>query len=409
MLPMKKTLSHRPASQDQAFPRMGPQQPLLAAEGASGRRRLALLIHGLHGGGAERWMSELANRWSAQHEVHLVTWDRIRSEEYPLLSSVQRIGLGVQQVSHGTLAGVLANVRRVRLLRKTLRRLRPDLVLSFSDQMNIVSLEATRGLQVPHWISEHSHPGHQRLSPLWERWRKRSYPRCTGCHVLTEEIASYMTRWIAADKFRVIPPAISLPPAGQSLELSSGRGKAGMRSVLYVGRLSEEKGCAELLRAWAEVAGELPDWQLLIAGEGALRDELEQQAREMPRVQFLGWIENPASLYAQADLFVLPSRYEGFPLALLEAMRCGLPCVATRCSSAIEVLSRAGEGVRVVPVVAEQGQASVANAFGALATSILMLAENPALRQQMGHAAQSIASGYSWDALGPAWDAILDA
>ncbi len=105
------------------------------------------------------------------------------------------------------------------------------------------------------------------------------------------------------------------------------------KTLLAVGRLHEQKGFDLLLRAWKPIEKNHPEWTLRIVGEGPKRSELEAQIREqgLQRAVLAGRTADVAKEYASASLFVLSSRYEGLPLALIEAMWCGLPCVAFDC------------------------------------------------------------------------------
>lgn len=103
--------------------------------------------------------------------------------------------------------------------------------------------------------------------------------------------------------------------------------------VLAVGRLHEQKGFDLLLQAWEHIEKSYPEWTLRIVGEGPKRSELENQIKELglERAELAGSMSNVANEYAEASLFVLSSRYEGFSLVLSEAMWSGLPCVAFDC------------------------------------------------------------------------------
>ncbi len=143
----------------------------------SNPKRIALTIHALFGGGAERLMAQLAARWSeAGHDVHLVTWSGTETDQYRVPIQVKRHGLALLSESSSRLRGIAANVRRIRVLRNTLRRIEPELIVSFCDQMNIVTLQAARKLAAPVVIAEHSNPAKQKLNRLWEYWRSRVYP-----------------------------------------------------------------------------------------------------------------------------------------------------------------------------------------------------------------------------------------
>lgn len=105
------------------------------------------------------------------------------------------------------------------------------------------------------------------------------------------------------------------------------------KTVLAVGRLHEQKGFDLLLQAWKPIEKTYSDWSLRIVGEGPKRAELEAQieSQGLKRVVLVGATNNVLDEYEAASIFVLSSRYEGLPLALIEAMWCGLPCIAFDC------------------------------------------------------------------------------
>ena len=105
------------------------------------------------------------------------------------------------------------------------------------------------------------------------------------------------------------------------------------KTVLAVGRLHEQKGFDLLLQAWKPIEKTYSDWSLRIVGEGPKRAELEAQieSQDLKRVVLAGATNNVLDEYEAASIFVLSSRYEGLPLALIEAMWCGLPCIAFDC------------------------------------------------------------------------------
>ena len=107
--------------------------------------RIALVIHALKGGGAERLMSQLASRWAeAGHDVHLITLATAATDAYPLDARVVRHGLDLMRDSQNRLQGAIANFNRVHKLRRQLRKLDPDFILSFCDRMNIVTASTNR-------------------------------------------------------------------------------------------------------------------------------------------------------------------------------------------------------------------------------------------------------------------------
>jgi glycosyltransferase involved in cell wall biosynthesis len=139
---------------------------------------------------------------------------------------------------------------------------------------------------------------------------------------------------------KCIPNPCAIKYREQSSEyrvLSSEYGVQSIKRLLAVGRLHEQKGFDMLLEAWNNVQRDnvqcTKDWSLRIVGEGPQRAALEQQIMDLQlsNVVLAGRVENMVEEYAAASLFVLSSRYEGLPLALIEAMWCGLPCVSVDC------------------------------------------------------------------------------
>jgi glycosyltransferase involved in cell wall biosynthesis len=115
--------------------------------------------------------------------------------------------------------------------------------------------------------------------------------------------------------------------------------------VVSAGRIAREKGVDVLVAAWPRVLARIPSANLCILGDGAERAPL---SRLLPQALWMGGIPDVARYLRAADAFALPSRTEGMPVALLEAMACGLPCVATAVGGTVEVLEDGFTG-RLVP------------------------------------------------------------
>jgi len=155
--------------------------------------------------------------------------------------------------------------------------------------------------------------------------------------------------------------------------------------VLFVGRLSYQKGLDVLLDAWARFIARRPRASLLVLGDGPDRDRLLRQAQELgisKSVDFRGLRHDVGTHYAAADIFVLPSRYEGFPNVLLEAMAAGLPTIATRVSGSEDALENGRNGLLVPPGEADP-----------LLEALLKLADNPRMLEILGAEARKTAEG----------------
>jgi glycosyltransferase involved in cell wall biosynthesis len=194
----------------------------------------------------------------------------------------------------------------------------------------------------------------------------------------------------------VIPNAVPAPTA----EPFRHAGRSEERAILAVGRLEPQKGFDVLLRAFADVARSRPEWRLRIAGEGPERGRLEALVFDLgieDRVNLDGVVSDIDAAMRSADLFVLSSRYEGFPNALCEAMASGLPVIATDCPVGPREIVRDGIDGVLVPPEDER----------ALAGAMDRLMDDPASRERLGAAASAIAERFTPVAILDRWESLL--
>ena len=166
-------------------------------------------------------------------------------------------------------------------------------------------------------------------------------------------------------------------------------------------RLVPQKGIDVLIRALAQTTGATRDWTLTLVGDGPEREALERQVLQaglQEKVHFLGYRPDPQTFLLQAGVFVLPSRFEGMPNALLEAMAAGLAVVVTDASPGpLEVVVNGVSGL-VVP----------SDEPSALADALDRLAADPGLRERLGAAARATLRQSDWPVVGPIWESLVD-
>jgi glycosyltransferase involved in cell wall biosynthesis len=172
---------------------------------------------------------------------------------------------------------------------------------------------------------------------------------------------------------------------------------------MAMGRLNRQKGFDLLLRAFALAAPAAPTgspWQLVILGEGEERPALTALVTELGlagRVHLPGRIDNPYDSLRQAELFVMSSRYEGFPMSLLEAMACGLPVLCTDCSTgAREILTPGVDGELVPP-----------EDVPALGAALAALMADPARRRALAAQAPKVLERFSLERVLARWDDLF--
>lgn len=169
------------------------------------------------------------------------------------------------------------------------------------------------------------------VNMLWNNRRRGTYSSLVQRYVALTEFARerFIAGGLPADRIEVKPNALTTaPPVG------SGQGG----HAVFVGRLSAEKGVHTLIEAWKA----LPDIRLKVAGEGPMRQQLEEQARrDGVNVEFMGRLERSrvVEVVGEASLAVVPSQwFEGFPMVVVEALACGTPVVASRLGSLAEIV-----------------------------------------------------------------------
>lgn len=173
------------------------------------------------------------------------------------------------------------------------------------------------------------------------------------------------------------------------------------RTVLYLGRLSLEKGPEFLVRAWGQVAERHPDWRLRIVGSGpeerAVQKAVAGLAAGSDRVDVVPPVTDAEAELRAASLLVMPSLTEGLPLSLAEAMAHGLPCVATDCSAGVRLLTDDGAAALLVPRADDS----------ALASALDRLMSDPGLRDELAARARPAVEPYRIEPVLDRWEDLI--
>jgi len=172
-------------------------------------------------------------------------------------------------------------------------------------------------------------------------------------------------------------------------------------TILSIGRLVPQKGFDQLLAAFSGLVGRFPEWRLVILGEGPMRSNLEEMCDNLGlkgQVTFSGTITITEHLLRCAKIFVLPSRYEGFPNALLEAMAAGMAVVSFDCPTGPREMIEPGTNGVLVPL----GKISL------LESSLAELMSDPQKRARLGDRARLVRELYSLAEISRQWMQVLD-
>jgi len=349
---------------------------------------VCLVAPSLQLGGLENSVAVVANLLSRRgHRTALVTCYR-HERFYRLAKCVEVIEPGFDRFR---VPGPLFYARWMRFVRKAVRGVSPDVVLSYGDFHNALVLAALAATGLPVVVSDRASPG-LHFPLLVRTLRRMTYPGAAGIVAQTgraAQVKQTMTRGrvpieIIPNSIREFPPHPDVPRECV---------------VLAVARHYRVKGLDRLIEAFAR--SDLRDWALEIAGsEGpetprlkALLDRLGLSGR----VRFLGSVKDLSVVYARAGIFVLPSRSEGFPNALIEAMAHGCPAISFDIDAGPADIIRHGEN----------GLLIADGDIPALAAALRGLAEDESRRRQLGNRARAISEELGPQRIGDRLSAFL--
>jgi GalNAc-alpha-(1->4)-GalNAc-alpha-(1->3)-diNAcBac-PP-undecaprenol alpha-1,4-N-acetyl-D-galactosaminyltransferase len=394
------------------------------------RRRVTFVIAHLGPGGAQRVAATAANALAEQGvEMHIITVLDNPPDSYTLDPRVQRhrqpqhgrqtkhsleyngsqrlntdtrrsVGWFVRAVLNKTLRRPLRIAalgakftRQARWLRQTLNDIKPDAVLSFLTQTNILTVLATRGMQLRTIISERNDPRLQSHRQHVVLMRRLLYRWSDLVTANSRGAVEALREFVPKHKLAFLPNPLSLSNRS-AIEFAE-------PTFITVTRLVEQKGIDVLLKAATEALEKLPGWRLAIVGDGPLSDDLRALSRHLgiaERVDWFGHVDDPIPYLKAAKFFVLTSRFEGSPNALLEAMACGLPAIVSDASPGpLELIGQEESGL-IVPV--EDAHAT--------ADAIVRLATDDGLREALGAQAIERTRSYQLESAIPVWLELLD-
>ena len=350
---------------------------------------IALCITELHVGGAERVLVELATRLDRTRFEPFVCSMKPRpvEGEHHFLDVLREADIAIE---FADIASPLTLPLKIAKLRKIFKLRKPHVCQSFLFHANFFSRLAARSAGVPVVVSgirvaEHEKKWHLQLDRLTQSLVNQYI--CVSKGVAEHTAAQ---GGIAQRKITVIPNGIDVAgyENASPVDLTSCGCSPNTRKVIVIGRLHQQKGIDWLLQTMPLWLEQRPDCELLIVGDGPERNRLEHMAMQLPshdRVRFLGHRRDVPQLLAAARLLLLPSRWEGMPNVVMQAMAAGLPIVATEAEGIEELLleqHHAFEAIEAAALTSPQTcRFGDANEFAAKVNAIL---DQPELGQRLG-------------------------
>lgn len=338
-------------------------------------------------GGSERVAVNLAAAMLTRgHAVDLLTWigpTGNREPVYPLAS-----GVGFYAFPYTGASSEITSVR------ERLKAGEYDCLLSLqTDHAHLYWLTACQGMGIPVICSERNEPS--AIEQIY--WNRSGRLAALGAadriHEMLPAYVDSIPPWLA-ERVRVIPNAA---PAVSAIAKSTDTGR---KTLLYLGRLAAQKRPLILIEAFNQLSGCFPDWDLVIWGHGKLEQDVKKgisasSARE--RIKFMGQSDDPAGVYATAQIYCLPSSHEGFPNTALEAMAAGLPIVGFgKCAALANIIKQGETGI----LAKDETAASLAEALA-------QLMSDAGKRKRMGASAKREAEKYAPDLIYDQWEELF--
>lgn len=309
------------------------------------RKCICLVIPSLQAGGMERVMAELADYFASKDEldIHLLLYDLTREMFYRVPESIK---IHKPQFKFNNKVRLFNTVRTALFLRRVVKEIRPDSIMSFGEYWNSFVLISLTGLSFPVYISDRCSP-EKEYSYFHRFLRSFFYPKASGIIAQTQKAKDVYSRQFKHHNIEVI---------GNPIREIAADGRTKRENiVLMVGRLIKTKHQDRLIDVFLKI--NKPDWKLILVGYDHLKQNTSELLRDLinrnkgtDRVLLAGRQADVDSFYRISKIFAFTSSSEGFPNAIGEAMSAGLPVVAFDCVAGPSEMIRDGLNGYLVPL-----------------------------------------------------------
>ena len=399
-------------------------------------KSIAFYIGGLCIGGAERVICNLAEYFYGEgYRVTMVT--KVRDEkEYELNPGIKRVIADIT-LEEETASRIRNLFARIAKLKRIWKEVKPDVIVSFIRKNNLMAIASAAPLGIPVVVSVRSAPERELKGFGFKTISFLLFRQAAGVVLQTREAYDFFPGYIRA-KAVVLPNSINPVFLKESEKLALERNsdingasnekpeKVAVentniiceepmvidsrvvfskreKKIITVGRIDDNKNQRMLVEAYAKIAGPYPEWSLELIGDGNGRQALEEYVSTLPckdRISFTGAVDDVVKRMSEASIFVLPSKIEGMPNALIEAMVMGMACISTDCpcGGPRDLIAAEETNGILVPV----------DNVDTMAMALKRLITNDTLRQSMGDNARKIIATLHPDMVNKQWKNYIE-
>ncbi len=350
--------------------------------------KIAFIISSLGSGGAERVLSLMANYWAQnKYSITVITLDN-STPFFLLEDGITLEQLSLLKNSLSVFSALANNIARIKIIRKKLKEIDPDIAISFMTETNILSIIGCRIINIPIIIAERICYDFLK-SRVWVNLRKLVYRFSNALIVQTI---------YDRNKYHRLSNTYVINNPLNFKEIIPNNNREG-KNIIAVGRLDRQKGFDRLIKAFSHI--DPKDWKLSIIGEGSERSNLEKLIYDLNLKDYISLPGRTKAIdkwYKKSSVFVLSSRAEGFPNALCEAMAYGCACISFDCiAGPTEIITDKVDGYLI-----KNGDVN------ALTEKLDFLINNPEERRRIGKEAMKIRDKLNIDSIMGQWDKIID-
>ena len=298
-------------------------------------------------GGAEKLLVNFTNILADKHQIHIIY---LKGE--PKLKSLLNERIKVHYIP--------LDVRCPSRLRKLLKFLEPDIVHTHLGHADLLGLWACRGLPLKRFCTMHNvyFKWNWVDKVIFALYRSTFTYHGKNCRVscISNAVARHVSKTLLVKSENISVNYNAIPPSSVSFTKAEARRRLSLDPevfvVLTIGRLRVQKSLDTLLSSIPELKETIPNFRILIVGEGELERDLKSLSIKLGIehfVQFRGSTQTPEIYYAASDVFVLPSVFEGLPTVVLEAFRASLPVIASDIEGTNEIVRDGFTGLLFPP------------------------------------------------------------
>lgn len=296
-------------------------------------------------GGMERVMAGFANYLTTHEDLEVTLILMLKVDIFYKVDD--RIKIIEPDFQYKKKNRILYLIKILFWLRKEIKKVKPNTILSFGEYWNSVMLASVYGLKIPKYISDRSKPTIE-----WKGYneivRKATYKTATGFVAQTELSAQIIEERYSIQNFLIAGNPI------RKIELVNDTERNNI--IISVGRLIEYKQFNKLINIFSKLSN-TGNWKLMILGNGPLYEDLQKQIKDLnlqDKIILCGAVKNVDEYLIKSKIFAFTSHYEGFPNALAEGMMAGCSCISFDCVAGPSDIIKDGENGYLIPLNDEE-------------------------------------------------------